>query len=1007
MANNTSTKKLVNELEKAVDESKKLVKLTDATNELYIEIAKNIKSSFGTINKSTTKGIQDVGKAITNTNTILEKQNENNEKRVKINDDLEKQEKKLVTLRKKLNDGLSEEAIETEKLNTQIREQNKKRKETVNDSLGLVSAYSKESKALRKMKNELKSNIIEMRKLGKSEKEIAKATKATTKEINKLDRGLRDLDKSVGDSYREIGKYEEALDNLKDAAEKTGNALTAIGAGVAVGVAVDAIVNTDNLDRESQKIVDKLGNLKTGTSLVTGSTGVTSAKEIVSNTSAMLDFSSAISDNALELTKAQAAYTASYFFESKEELAARDANIERLKEEGRQIVKNRDAHVDSRKARKADDPNVIQAAKNTINALNNVTDKTLEVELANEGLTITLSKQIKEQQKLKALSEDDNKGLKELLVLKDKLAIQDEKVARTQERIAKNELDVQVARVGAEFVAKGLLTTKEASLLTSEKTNELLKDERHQLALTSETAAAYTQAKIGFIDATTESEQTALETQEKRTKILSDAYEIDLDALIDHGDKLKIINEKIIADDNISNERRQELLTETRDQLKTNLDNQIKTVVDFTHKRIDLDKTTTDSQKKVLKEKVSASKIEELLKIKDSKLLAEKLRELGVSEIFETRTLEIIRERIQVNADLTQSQKDVNKALRDTNEINEDIIDQEALLKVLNDEKLKTQEEIDAELEKLEEERRQNRLAAIEEEFKAVDEKGKLLIQKGSLEEVALIQEKNDILLEQAQIAADKRLKIKSDEIAARKKLIEDGVKVIENVLANSREKQNKELDAEIDAIENRINDVQNAIENGSSGAAQSLAELEQKKIEAEKQKEELRKKEIRDQKIIAGLQLLASNDGNVGKTIGDVSLLLAALSNLPSFFDGTENTGTVSNPLDSNGGRTVMLHDNERVMTAKQNAKIGGISNEDLADLGAMHKTGALNGGTTVIQANNQELVDSVKRMEKAILNQPSTAYNYDANGRYHEQVIKANNKKEILKSRANNVFR
>ena len=58
--NNTSSQKLVSQLEQAVDESKKLVKLTDATNDLYIEIAKNIKTSFSTIDKSTTKGLSEL-----------------------------------------------------------------------------------------------------------------------------------------------------------------------------------------------------------------------------------------------------------------------------------------------------------------------------------------------------------------------------------------------------------------------------------------------------------------------------------------------------------------------------------------------------------------------------------------------------------------------------------------------------------------------------------------------------------------------------------------------------------------------------------------------------------------------------------------------------------------------------------------------------------------------------------------------------------------------------------
>ena len=155
-------------------------------------------------------------------------------------------------------------------------------------------------------------------------------------------------------------------------------------------------------------------------------------------------------------------------------------------------------------------------------------------------------------------------------------------------------------------------------------------------------------------------------------------------------------------------------------------------------------------------------------------------------------------------------------------------------------------------------------------------------------------------------------------------------------MLSNARKKQNDALDKEIDALETRIDDVKNAIENGNANASQSLAELERKRAEAEKEKEELRKKEIRDKKIIAGLELLTANNGNVPKTLGDISVLMASLSQLDSFFDGTEDTGTVANPLDSNGGRTAILHDNERVMTAKQNQKLGSISNEDLADLGS-----------------------------------------------------------------------
>ena len=125
MANNTSTQKLVNELEKAVDTSKTLLEVVEDTDAVFKDMAKSVKDSFSVIDKNTTKGLSDFNKALSNTNVILEKQQENNEKKKKINDDLSKQEKELIALKKKLAQGLSDEVVENEKLRVQIQEQNK------------------------------------------------------------------------------------------------------------------------------------------------------------------------------------------------------------------------------------------------------------------------------------------------------------------------------------------------------------------------------------------------------------------------------------------------------------------------------------------------------------------------------------------------------------------------------------------------------------------------------------------------------------------------------------------------------------------------------------------------------------------------------------------------------------------------------------------------------------------------------------------------------------------
>src|SRR5207237_8671705 len=61
--------------------------------------------------------------------------------------------------------------------------------------------------------------------------------------------------------------------------------------------------------------------------------------------------------------------------------------------------------------------------------------------------------------------------------------------------------------------------------------------------------------------------------------------------------------------------------------------------------------------------------------------------------------------------------------------------------------------------------------------------------------------------------------------------------------------------------------------------------------------------------------------------------LVAAALSKLisGSAYQGTEDTGTVANPLDKNGGRLMIIHDHERIVREKDNQKLGEMSNEEL----------------------------------------------------------------------------
>ena len=127
MAKELSTQDLVNELEKAVKESKEFVKVLSKALGVTEDIAKTFKDSFGKIDTSSSKGLAEFNKLIKQTNELTEKQLDLSKEKQAEQKKVAKQEQQIVNLRKKLADGLKEETLEVEKLKIQVQEQNKQR----------------------------------------------------------------------------------------------------------------------------------------------------------------------------------------------------------------------------------------------------------------------------------------------------------------------------------------------------------------------------------------------------------------------------------------------------------------------------------------------------------------------------------------------------------------------------------------------------------------------------------------------------------------------------------------------------------------------------------------------------------------------------------------------------------------------------------------------------------------------------------------------------------------
>ena len=190
-------------------------------------------------------------------------------------------------------------------------------------------------------------------------------------------------------------------------------------------------------------------------------------------------------------------------------------------------------------------------------------------------------------------------------------------------------------------------------------------------------------------------------------------------------------------------------------------------------------------------------------------------------------------------------------------------------------------------------------------------------------------------------------------------------------------------LEKEIDASQKQQQILQELAANGNIQASQSLAEQEKIEVEALRRKEKLERKKAQLQSITAFLNAY-TNARAEGKTLGesltialgDKAVLDAIIETLPTFLEGTEDTGRGGN-LDADGGFLSVLHPNERVMTKEQNAALMGMSNDEVvkivqgAKINEIQTKGWENLGV-LTELNG--LKDELQDIKKAILSKPET---------------------------------
>lgn len=239
---------------------------------------------------------------------------------------------------------------------------------------------------------------------------------------------------------------------------------------------------------------------------------------------------------------------------------------------------------------------------------------------------------------------------------------------------------------------------------------------------------------------------------------------------------------------------------------------------------------------------------------------------------------------------------------------------------------------------------------------------------------------------------AERLAKIEADKLKERyenqKKWIELTTKFFEDQI----DKRIALLDKESEAHKQQYDYFQGLAESGNINAQQSLAEEARLQREAEKEKAKLEQRKLYLQAFSAFMTNYTNRLENgenstqaLAGAVADKAVLEAILATLPAFYEGTESTGKASNPLDANGGRLSILHDDERVLPKVLNDQVAGISNADLVKYAQMGRiaesveSGNSSWGNIGLMTELNGLRKDFKELTKIVKDKPETDYQYD----------------------------
>jgi hypothetical protein len=844
---------------------------------------------------------------------------------------------------------------ETKKAETAARkEAEKQAKEEAKASKQELDSYQNKSKQLNDLRKRYKALAVEQ---GLSSKE----TKELAKEVAKLDKELKDIDASAGQFQRNVGNYPKVTENAK----KGFSSLS----GFLLGVVVGAFAKSRAESRQLQGVIERLTN-------------------------AVNIFAQAIFKTFTEVIIPTFQEWNLRLQAGKQLLKGNFDEAEKLDKKADELSKTTKSLTD-----------VWGGLTDVLKESDDLTVKRLELtdRLIDQSVLLEASiEKLRGQEEAVAVAIGDATTSfdDQVIAIREVLKIQGERISQ-ELQLAKLQRDIALLAAENELVNKqffkNLSEAQKEDLRQKLRTLEFVKDKNIADAVSIETLEALKTSTIAVTQA--ENERTKFEKEQAKElrQIQQDRFEQQLDILLDGFDNQKTINERIIAAEKKVFDERRRVLERTKKLNEQNKKDQEKLFIEQTGLQIDLN---------------------DLVNTDDQKLLEKKLFNLGkLSEIERQRLLEVIRDQRTANQDLIDAENDLNDAILASRE--------------RRAESIKAIQDLENEFAIQQNDRRFEK--ELEQQEQAIFFKTKQLKELAKLNEgenILLLEREKSFAISEANkiVDADERaaklLEIEAEyqrkffdlnqetadkiaEINERKRIkdiefIEKTInqisEILDRTLSDSFAKNIDAIDDELDRISARIDKQREQAEKGNADFNAFL--LRQEK-EAQLERERLAKKEEQLNKAIALSEAFFQSYISELKKPGSDSnkALLAASSStakalaletvitgLASFKEGTEDTGTVAQPLDKDGGRLAILHDKERVVPKSENMELlkMGIRNEDLVPL--------VKAGIAAPQFsafNSTLIVQKLDSLENTIKNKREFVDKTDKHGNYERTLV------------------